>query len=185
MSTRKPGGSSSKVYKNARHNLKTNQITFADVGGCREAKEAFREIITNIRDKGRYSKLGVRCTKGVLLYGPSGTGKTMLAKAFATEAGIPFLFTSGSEFVELYVGVGSSKVRELFEKARSQKPCVVFIDEIDAVGFRRMGGSSYNGGSREYDTTLNQVPWHNNPVIVAFRNGRTQRQQRDHRHCCH
>ena len=131
-----------------------NKIRFSDIGGSRDAKESMREIIDILKNKEHYNKLGIKPPKGVLMYGPSGTGKTMLARAFANEAGVKFLYICGSEFVELYVGVGSSRVRELFDKARNSQPCIIFIDEIDAIGYRRGASTS---GNREFDSTLNQI----------------------------
>jgi len=134
--------------------LSENKIKFADIGGYHEAKDMFKEIVRVLKNKEYYENLGIRHPKGVLMYGPSGTGKTMLARAFANEAGVKFIYICGSEFVELYVGVGSSRVRELFSKARAAQPCIIFIDEIDAIGFRR--GASM-GANREFDSTLNQM----------------------------
>jgi len=147
----------SKVVKKTLRSLEQRNVRFEDIGGSNEAKEQFREIIDSLKDKTYYERLGVKCPKGVLMYGPSGTGKTMLARAFAAEAGVEFLYVSGSEFVELYVGVGSARVRELFERARELTPCIIFIDEIDAIGFRRTGNSGTAGGNREFDNTLNQI----------------------------
>lgn len=134
--------------------MSENKIRFADIGGYHEPKETFKEIVRVLKNREHYESLGIRHPKGVLMYGPSGTGKTMLARAFANEAGIKFIYICGSEFVELYVGVGSSRVRELFTKARASQPCIIFIDEIDAIGFRR--GASM-GANREFDSTLNQM----------------------------
>jgi cell division protease FtsH len=118
-------------------NLKQKEKTFQDVGGNIKAKEAILEIIDYIKKPELYSQAGVRMPKGVLLYGPPGTGKTLIAKAAAQEAGIPVIFSSGSEFVEVFVGLGAKRIRELFSQARSLAPCMIFIDEIDAVGYAR------------------------------------------------
>ena len=133
-------------------------MTFEDVGGCRKAKDAIAEIIDYIKNPEPYKKMGVRMPKGILLYGPPGTGKTLIAKAAAAEAGIPVIYSSGSEFVEVFVGLGAKRIRDLFKQARSQAPCMVFIDEIDAVGFAR-GNNNFimGGGNRELETTLNQL----------------------------
>src|SRR5262249_19353385 len=113
---------------------KKTKITFADVAGCDEAKEELREIIEFLKDPAKFQRLGGKIPKGVLLYGAPGTGKTLLAKAVAGEAGVPFFSSSGSEFVEMFVGVGASRVRDLFDQGRKNAPCLLFIDEIDAVG---------------------------------------------------
>jgi len=136
-------------------NKHTNIITFKDVEGADEAKQELKEILEFIRHPKKFSDLGARIPKGVLLYGPPGTGKTLLAKALAGEAGVPFLSISGSEFVEMYVGVGASRVRELFKEARKKAPCIIFIDEIDAVGRQR--GAGVGGGNDEREQTLNQL----------------------------
>ncbi len=130
-------------------------IRFKDVLGIDEAKRDVSEIIDFLSDPEKYSRLGAKIPKGVLLVGPPGTGKTLLAKAIAGEAGVPFLSTSGSEFVEMFVGVGASRVRSLFEEANKNAPCLIFIDEIDAVGRHR--GSGYGGGNDEREQTLNQL----------------------------
>ena len=114
-----------------------NHIKFSDVEGLKEEKEEIAEIVDFLRDPGKYTRLGARIPKGVLLVGPPGTGKTLLAKAVAGEAGVPFFTISGSDFVEMFVGVGASRVRDLFEDAKKNAPCIVFIDEIDAVARRR------------------------------------------------
>jgi len=136
-------------------NKPTSSISFKDVEGIDEAKQELKEILEFIRHPKKFSNLGARIPKGVLLYGPPGTGKTLLAKALAGEAGVPFLNISGSEFVEIYVGVGASRVRELFKEARKKAPCIVFIDEIDAVGRQR--GAGVGGGNDEREQTLNQL----------------------------
>jgi cell division protease FtsH len=137
------------------HSKHTNIITFEDVEGNDEAKQELKEILEFIRHPKKFSDLGARIPKGVLLYGPPGTGKTLLAKALAGEAGIPFLNISGSEFVEMFVGVGASRVRDLFKEARRKAPCIIFIDEIDAVGRQR--GAGVGGGNDEREQTLNQL----------------------------
>lgn len=133
----------------------THQIKFADVAGVDEAKEELKEIVDYLSNPGKYTAVGGKIPKGALLIGPSGTGKTLLAKAVAGEAGVPFLSMSGSDFIEMFVGVGASRVRDLFAQARSQSPCIIFIDEIDAVGkARSVGVASAND---ERDQTLNQL----------------------------
>jgi cell division protease FtsH len=131
------------------------RITFADVAGADEAKEELEEIIQFLKDPRKFQRLGGRIPKGVLLMGSPGTGKTLLARAVAGEAGVPFFSISGSEFVEMFVGVGASRVRDLFEQAKKQAPCIVFIDEIDAVGRHR--GAGLGGGHDEREQTLNQL----------------------------
>src|SRR3989339_2155532 len=135
--------------------VKKTKITFADVAGCDEAKEELKEIIEFLKDPAKFQKLGGKIPKGVLVYGSPGTGKTLLAKAVAGEAGVPFFSSSGSEFVEMFVGVGASRVRDLFDMGRKNAPCVLFIDEIDAVGRHR--GAGYGGGHDEREQTLNQL----------------------------
>ena len=132
-----------------------NRVTFADVAGADEEKEELEEIVQFLRDPGKFNALGARIPKGVLLMGPPGTGKTLLAKAVAGEAGVPFFSISGSDFVEMFVGVGASRVRDLFEQAKKSAPSIVFIDEIDAVGRHR--GSGLGGGHDEREQTLNQL----------------------------
>ena len=134
---------------------KSKKVTFADVAGVEESKEELKEIIQFLKDPAKFQKLGGKIPKGVLLVGPSGTGKTLLAKAVAGEAGVPFFASSGSEFVEMFVGVGASRVRDLFDMGRKNAPCVLFIDEIDAVGRHR--GAGYGGGHDEREQTLNQL----------------------------
>ncbi len=131
------------------------KVTFEDVAGVDEAKEELKEIIEFLKAPAKFQKLGGRIPKGVLLVGPPGTGKTLLAKAVAGEAGVPFLSISGSEFVEMFVGVGAARVRDLFEQAKKNAPCIVFIDEIDAVGRQR--GAGIGGGHDEREQTLNQL----------------------------
>ncbi len=134
---------------------KKSKITFADVAGCDEAKEELQEIIEFLKDPAKFQKLGGKIPKGVLLYGAPGTGKTLLAKAVAGEAGVPFFSSSGSEFVEMFVGVGASRVRDLFDQGRKNAPCLLFVDEIDAVGRHRFAG--IGGGHDEREQTLNQL----------------------------
>jgi len=131
------------------------KVTFADVAGIEEAKEEVQEIIEFLKDPKRFQRLGGKIPKGVLLVGPPGTGKTLLAKAIAGEAGVPFFSISGSEFVEMFVGVGAARVRDLFEQAKRHAPCIIFIDEIDAVGRHR--GAGLGGGHDEREQTLNQL----------------------------
>lgn len=131
------------------------RVTFADVAGLMEEKEELEEIVDFLKAPKKYTKLGARIPKGVLLVGPPGTGKTLLAKAIAGEAGVPFFSISGSDFVEMFVGVGASRVRDLFEEAKKNSPCIVFIDEIDAVARRR--GTGMGGGHDEREQTLNQM----------------------------
>ncbi len=131
------------------------KVTFNDVAGVEEAKEELREVIEFLKNPDKFRRLGARIPKGVLLLGPPGTGKTLLAKAVAGEAGVPFLSISGSDFVELFVGVGAARVRDLFEQAKAHAPCIVFIDEIDAVG--RLRGAGLGGGHDEREQTLNQL----------------------------
>jgi cell division protease FtsH len=132
-----------------------NQTTFADVAGCDEAKEEVTELVDFLRDPTKFQKLGGRIPRGVLMVGPPGTGKTLLARAIAGEAKVPFFTISGSDFVEMFVGVGASRVRDMFETAKKNSPCIIFIDEIDAVG--RSRGSGTGGGNDEREQTLNQL----------------------------
>jgi len=132
-----------------------NAITFADVAGCDEAKEEVSELVEFLRDPTRFQKLGGRIPRGVLMVGPPGTGKTLLARAIAGEAKVPFFTISGSDFVEMFVGVGASRVRDMFENAKKHSPCIIFIDEIDAVGRHR--GAGMGGGNDEREQTLNQM----------------------------
>ena len=131
------------------------KVTFRDVAGLREEKEELEEIVDFLKDPKKYIQVGARIPKGVLLEGPPGTGKTLLAKAVAGEAGVPFFSISGSDFVEMFVGVGASRVRDLFQDAKKNAPCIIFIDEIDAVARRR--GSGLGGGHDEREQTLNQL----------------------------
>ena len=152
-----------------------NKVYFSDVAGCDEEKEELREVVDFLRDPSKYRKLGAKIPHGVLLVGPPGTGKTLLAKAVAGEAGVPFLSISGSDFVETYVGVGASRVRDLFETARKATASIIFIDEIDAVGRRR--GAGLGGGHDEKEQTLNQLlvemdgfSVHDGTIVIAATN---------------
>ena len=152
------GGSGSKMMNFGKSRAKMNDETnvrFENVAGLEEEKEELEEIVDFLKAPGKYNKLGARIPKGVILVGPPGTGKTLLAKAVAGEAGVPFFSISGSDFVEMFVGVGASRVRDLFEDAKKNAPCIVFIDEIDAVARRR--GSGLGGGHDEREQTLNQM----------------------------
>ena len=144
------GKSNAKVYVQSTHGIR-----FADVAGEDEAKENLQEIVDYLHDPGKYESIGASMPKGILLVGPPGTGKTMLAKAVAGESNVPFFSISGSEFVEMFVGMGASKVRDLFKQAKEKAPCIVFIDEIDAIGQKRSGGQY--GGNDEREQTLNQL----------------------------
>ena len=151
-----PSGMANFTKANARFGIPASQtVTFQDVAGADEEKEELAQIVDFLQDPKRYSRLGAKIPKGVLLVGPPGTGKTLLARAVAGEAGVSFLSISGSDFVELYVGVGASRVRDLFEQAKKVAPAIVFIDEIDAVGRRR--GAGLGGGHDEREQTLNQL----------------------------
>ena len=131
------------------------KVTFKDVAGCEEAKIELQEIIEFLKEPAKFQRLGARIPRGVLLLGPPGTGKTLLARAVAGEAGVPFLSISGADFVEMFVGVGASRVRDLFEQGKKYAPCIIFIDEIDAVGRQR--GAGLGGGHDEREQTLNQL----------------------------
>lgn len=144
------GKSNAKVYVQ-----KETGVTFKDVAGVDEAKESLVEVVDFLHNPGRYAKIGAKLPKGALLVGPPGTGKTLLAKAVAGEAGVPFFSLTGSDFIEMYVGVGASRVRDLFKEANKNAPCIVFIDEIDAIG--RSRDSKYGGGNEEREQTLNQL----------------------------
>jgi cell division protease FtsH len=153
----------------------TNVITFADVAGCDEAKEEVQEIVDFLRDPSKFQKLGGRIPKGVLMVGNPGTGKTLLAKAIAGEAKVPFFSISGSDFVEMFVGVGAARVRDMFENAKKHSPCIIFIDEIDAVGRHR--GAGLGGGNDEREQTLNQLlvemdgfEGHSGIIVIAATN---------------
>ena len=150
------GGAMSFGRSKARFQMEAKTgVTFEDVAGIDEAKEELQEVVTFLKNSERFTAIGARIPKGVLLVGPPGTGKTLLAKAIAGEAGTPFFSISGSEFVEMFVGVGASRVRDLFKKAKENAPCIVFIDEIDAVGRQR--GTGIGGGNDEREQTLNQL----------------------------
>ena len=144
------GKSNAKVYVQ-----KKTGVTFKDVAGQDEAKESLTEIVDFLHYPEKYAKIGAKLPKGALLVGPPGTGKTLLAKAVAGEAGVPFFSISGSDFVEMFVGVGASRVRDMFEEAKKNAPCIIFIDEIDAVARRR--GTGMGGGHDEREQTLNQM----------------------------
>ena len=152
------GGNKALSFGKSRARLSTNQqkkVTFSDVAGVEEAKEELQEIVEFLREPQKFQKLGGRIPKGILLMGPPGTGKTLLARAIAGEASVPFFSISGSDFVEMFVGVGASRVRDLFEQGKKNAPCIVFIDEIDAVGRHR--GAGLGGGHDEREQTLNQL----------------------------
>ena len=154
------GGSSARMMNFGKSraklaNVGDDKVTLKDVAGLREEKEELEEIIDFLREPAKYTKVGARIPKGVLLEGPPGTGKTLLAKAIAGEANVPFFSISGSDFVEMFVGVGASRVRDLFLEAKRHAPCIVFIDEIDAVARRR--GTGMGGGHDEREQTLNQL----------------------------
>ena len=152
------GGNKALSFGKSRAKLLSSQqkkVTFKDVAGAEEAKEELQEIIEFLREPQKFQKLGGRIPKGVLLVGPPGTGKTLLARAIAGEAGVPFFSISGSDFVEMFVGVGASRVRDLFEQGKKNAPCIIFIDEIDAVGRHR--GAGLGGGHDEREQTLNQL----------------------------
>lgn len=146
------GKSKARIYSEGSTGFK-----FDDVAGVDEAKVELQEIVDFLKNAGKYTRLGAKIPKGVLLVGPPGTGKTLLAKAIAGEAGVPFFSISGSEFIELFVGVGASRVRDLFEQAKKQSPCIVFIDELDALGKSRGGNGPLSGGNDEREQTLNQL----------------------------
>ncbi|MEB3123749.1 MAG: ATP-dependent zinc metalloprotease FtsH [Snowella sp.] len=146
------GKSKARIYANG-----STGVTFDDVAGVDEAKAELQEIVEFLKNAFKYVNLGAKIPKGVLLIGPPGTGKTLLAKAIAGEAGVPFFSISGSEFIELFVGIGASRVRDLFEQAKLQAPCIVFIDELDALGRSRVGANPMMGGNDEREQTLNQL----------------------------
>src|SRR5450432_3568114 len=152
------GGGKAMGFGKSRAKLLTERqgrVTFEDVAGVDEAKDDLKEIVDFLRDPQKFQRLGGRIPKGVLLVGPPGTGKTLLARAIAGEANVPFFTISGSDFVEMFVGVGASRVRDMFEQAKKNSPCIVFIDEIDAVGRHR--GAGLGGGNDEREQTLNQL----------------------------
>ncbi len=159
MNAQNAGGGNSKMMNfgksRAKMTMGDKDMNFGQVAGLKEEKEDLEEIVDFLKDPGKYTQLGARIPKGVLLEGPPGTGKTLLAKAVAGEAGVPFFSISGSDFVEMFVGVGASRVRDLFEEAKKNAPCIVFIDEIDAVARRR--GTGMGGGHDEIEQTLNQL----------------------------
>ena len=160
LMSRQNGGGNSKAMNIGKSRAKMStkneiKVTFRDVAGLREEKEELEEIVDFLKDPKKYIQVGARIPKGVLLEGPPGTGKTLLAKAVAGEAGVPFFSISGSDFVEMFVGVGASRVRDLFQDAKKNAPCIIFIDEIDAVARRR--GSGLGGGHDEREQTLNQL----------------------------
>jgi len=160
ISAQQGGGSNSKVMNFGKSRARMTKegmqnITFKNVAGLDEEKEEMAEIVDFLKNPGKYTKVGARIPKGVLLVGPPGTGKTLMAKAIAGEAGVPFFSISGSDFVEMFVGVGASRVRDLFENAKKNAPCIIFIDEIDAVARRR--GAGMGGGHDEREQTLNQL----------------------------
>jgi len=148
-----------RLSKSLSKRIKENQqkVSFADVAGMKEAKEEVQEIVEFLKKPEKFTKLGARIPKGVLLIGPPGTGKTLLAKAIAYESGVPFFYHAGSDFVETFVGVGASRVRSLFEKAKRNAPCIIFIDEIDTIGKKRSIDSNMSGGKEEFDNTLNAL----------------------------
>jgi cell division protease FtsH len=152
------GGNKALSFGKSRAKLLTNsgkKVTFADVAGVEEAKEELSEVVEFLKEPDKFQKLGGRIPKGVLLMGSPGTGKTLLARAIAGEANVPFFSISGSDFVEMFVGVGASRVRDLFEQGMKNAPCIIFIDEIDAVGRHR--GAGLGGGHDEREQTLNQL----------------------------
>ncbi len=158
MQQTQSGGNRVMTFGKSRAKLHTEpkkKVTFADVAGIDEAKEEVQEIVDFLKHPKKYIEIGARIPKGVLLFGPPGTGKTLLARAIAGEAGVPFFSISGSDFVEIFVGVGASLLRDLFDQAKKNAPCIVFIDEIDAVGRQR--GAGYGGGHDEREQTLNQL----------------------------
>lgn len=154
---RKGGGLFGGVMNSTAKLINSNEINvrFKDVAGCEEAKIEIMEFVNFLKNPQQYIELGAKIPKGAMLTGPPGTGKTLLAKATAGEANVPFISVSGSEFLEMFVGVGPSRVRDMFAMARKHAPCILFIDEIDAVG-RKRGGKSF-GGHSEQENTLNQV----------------------------
>ena len=160
MMNRQAGGGNAKMMNFGKSRARmispdAKRVTFKDVAGLQEEKEDLQEIVAFLKEPSKFIQVGARIPKGVLLVGPPGTGKTLLAKAVAGEAGVPFFSISGSDFVEMFVGVGASRVRDLFEEAKKHQPCIVFIDEIDAVARRR--GTGMGGGHDEREQTLNQM----------------------------
>ena len=132
-------------------------VSFDDVAGCEASKLELVEVVDFLKYPEKFTKVGAKTPRGVLLEGPPGTGKTLLARAVAGEAGVPFISTSGSEFVEMFVGVGASRIRNLFGDAKKNAPCIIFIDEIDAIGRQRASGGGFQGGNDEREQTLNQI----------------------------
>ena len=160
MMNRQAGGGNAKMMNFGKSRARmispdARRVTFQDVAGLQEEKEDLEEIVSFLKEPAKFVQVGARIPKGVILVGPPGTGKTLLAKAVAGEAGVPFFSISGSDFVEMFVGVGASRVRDLFEEAKKHQPCIVFIDEIDAVARRR--GTGMGGGHDEREQTLNQM----------------------------
>jgi len=156
----RPGGTMLNIGKNKAklYEMDSGQkVTFSDVAGIDEAVEEVKEIVNYLKDPQKYTRLGAKLPKGVLLVGPPGTGKTLLARAVAGEAGVPFFSLSGSDFVEMFVGVGAARVRDLFRKAQAKAPCIIFIDELDAIGKKRAGNVPMSGGYDERENTLNQL----------------------------
>jgi cell division protease FtsH len=152
------GGGMAMSFGKSKARLQTthsNMITFKDVAGVDEAKEELQEVIQFLKSPKKFTRLGGRIPKGILLMGPPGTGKTLLARAVSGEAGVPFFCISGSDFVEMFVGVGASRVRDLFEQGKKHAPCIIFVDELDAVGRHR--GAGLGGGHDEREQTLNQL----------------------------
>src|SRR6202012_2248015 len=152
------GGSQALSFGRSRAKLLSEnrpKVTFADVAGIEEAKEELQEVVEFLKNPKKFQALGAKIPKGVLLLGPPGSGKTLLARAIAGEAGVPFFHISGSDFVEMFVGVGASRVRDLFDTAKQNRPALIFIDEIDAVGRQR--GAGWGGGHDEREQTLNQL----------------------------
>ncbi len=182
------GGNKALSFGKSRARLLSAQqkkATFKDVAGTDEAKEELQEIIEFLKDPQKFQKLGGRIPKGVLLVGPPGTGKTLLARAIAGEANVPFFSISGSDFVEMFVGVGASRVRDLFEQGKKNAPCIIFIDEIDAVGRHR--GAGLGGGHDEREQTLNALlvemdGFESNEGVILI--AATNRRTFSIRHCC-
>ena len=160
FSKMRPGGTMLNVGKNKAKLYEMDsakKVTFADVAGIDEAVEEVKEIVNYLKDPQKYTRLGAKLPKGVLLVGPPGTGKTLLARAVAGEANVPFFSLSGSDFVEMFVGVGAARVRDLFQEAQAKAPCIIFIDELDAIGKKRLGNVPVSGGYDERENTLNQL----------------------------
>ena len=152
------GGGNNKAFEFAKSKARVEsnvKVRFKDVAGCEEEKEEVKEIIDYLRSPKKFTDMGAHIPKGILMVGPPGTGKTLLAKAVAGEANVPFFSISGSDFVEMFVGTGASRVRDMFKTAQKSAPCIIFIDEIDAVGRQR--GAGKGGGNDERELTLNQL----------------------------